>query len=115
MEALGIQENDIVRLTSVAGSIMAPVYPYPGIGEGVVSVPLGQGHEQLGRYAENRGDNPLRILAPVVQAQTGALAWSATRVRIAATGRRTRLPRIEGITAPVQMSDEQTFQITNES
>ncbi len=115
MEALGIQENDIVRLTSVAGSMLAPVYPYPGIGEGVVSVPLGQGHEQLGRYAENRGDNPLRILAPVVQEQTGALAWSATRVRIAATGRRTRLPRIEGITAPVQMPDEKTFQITNES
>ena len=115
MEALGILENDIVRITSVAGSLMAPAYPYPGIGEGVVNVPIGQGHKELGRYAENRGDNPLRILAPVIQEQTGALAWSATRVRIAPTGRRTRLARIEGITAPVQMPDEQTFQITNES
>ena len=115
MAALGIQENDIVRITSVAGSLLAPAYPYPGIGEGVVSVPLGQGHSELGRYAENRGDNPLRVLAPVVQEQTGALAWSATRVRIDSTGRRTRLPRIEGITAPVQMPDEKTFQITNET
>lgn len=115
MAALGIAENDIVRITSVAGSLLAPAYPYPGIGEGVVSVPLGQGHSELGRYAENRGENALRILAPVVQEQTGALAWSATRVRIARTGRRTRLPRIEGITAPVQMPDEQTFQITNET
>ena len=115
MAALGILENDIVRLTSVAGSLLAPAYPYPGIGEGVVSVPLGQGHSELGRYAENRGDNPLRILAPVMQEQTGALAWSSTRVRIASTGRRTRLARIEGITAPVQMPDEKTFQITNES
>ena len=115
MAELGILENDIVRLTSVAGSLLAPAYPYPGIGEGVVSVPLGQGHSELGRYAENRGDNPLRILAPVMQEQTGALAWSATRVRIASTGRRTRLARIEGITAPVQMPDEKTFQITNET
>ena len=115
MAALGIQENDIVRITSVAGSLLAPAYPYPGIGEGVVSVPLGQGHQELGRYAENRGENALRILAPVMQEQTGALAWSATRVRIAPTGRRTRLPRIEGITAPVQMPDEKTFQITNET
>lgn len=115
MAALGIQENDIVRITSNSGSLLGPAYPYPGIGEGVVSVPLGQGHTELGRYAENRGENALRILAPVVQEQTGALAWSATRVRIARTGRRTRLPRIEGITAPVQMPDEKTFQITNES
>ncbi|MCY4436108.1 MAG: molybdopterin-dependent oxidoreductase [Chloroflexi bacterium] len=115
MEALSIQENDIVRITSTAGSLLAPAYPYPGIGEGVVSVPLGQGHQELGRYAENRGENALRMLAPVIQEQTGALAWSATRVRIAPTGRRTRLPRIEGITAPVQMPDEKTFQVTNET
>lgn len=115
MAALGIEENDIVRITSNSGSLLGPAYPYPGIGEGVVSVPLGQGHTELGRYAENRGENALRILAPVMQEKTGALAWSATRVRIARTGRRTRLPRIEGITAPVQMPDEQTFQVTNES
>ena len=115
MADLGIQENDIVRVTSVAGSILGPAYPYPGIGEGLVSVPLGQGHRELGRYAQDRGDNALGMLAPVVQEQTGALAWSATRVRVSATGRRTRLPRIEGITAPVQMPDQQTFQITNES
>ncbi len=115
MADLGIQENDIVRVTSVAGSILGPAYPYPGIGEGLVSVPLGQGHRELGRYAQDRGDNALGMLAPVVQEQTGALAWSATRVRVSATGRRTRLPRIEGITAPVQMPDQQTFQITDES
>ena len=115
MADLGIEENDIVRITSVAGSLLGPAYPYLGMGEGIVSVPLGQGHRELGRYAENRGDNALRVLAPVMQAETGALAWSATRVRIAPTGRRTRLPRIEGITAPVQMPDEKTFQVTNET
>jgi hypothetical protein len=38
------------------------------------------------RYASQRGANPIAILAPVMEAETGALAWAATRVKIARAG-----------------------------
>jgi menaquinone reductase, molybdopterin-binding-like subunit len=61
-----------------------------------VAMPIGQGHREYGRYAQGRGVNPLQILAPEVEPSTGALAWSATRVRLVPTGRRVRLLKTEG-------------------
>jgi hypothetical protein len=49
-------------------------------------MPVGQGHESFTRYASNRGVNPIGILAPAMEADTGALAWAATRVKIARAG-----------------------------
>jgi molybdopterin-containing oxidoreductase family iron-sulfur binding subunit len=46
-------------------------------------MPVGQGHENYTRYASGRGANPIAILAPVQEPETGALAWAATRVKIA--------------------------------
>jgi molybdopterin-containing oxidoreductase family iron-sulfur binding subunit len=54
-------------------------------------MPIGQGHETFTRYASGRGANPLRILAPIVDAETGALAWAATRVKLAKAGGDTNL------------------------
>jgi hypothetical protein len=45
-------------------------------------MPVGQGHDRFTRYASGRGANPLAILAPVTEAATGQLAWSATRVKV---------------------------------
>jgi molybdopterin-containing oxidoreductase family iron-sulfur binding subunit len=46
-------------------------------------MPVGQGHENYTRYATGRGANPIEILAPVKESETGALAWAATRVKVA--------------------------------
>jgi len=46
-------------------------------------MPVGQGHENYTRYATGRGDNPIRILAPVTEQETETLAWAATRVKVA--------------------------------
>ena len=46
-------------------------------------MPAGQGHETFTRYASGRGSNPVKVLAPLVEPETGALAWAATRVKIA--------------------------------
>ena len=46
-------------------------------------MPVGQGHETFTRYASGRGVNPIEILAPVADAETGSLAWAATRVKMA--------------------------------
>jgi anaerobic selenocysteine-containing dehydrogenase len=82
-EKLGIQQGDLVEITSSQGAIRVPAFPSPGIAPDVVAMPAGQGHENYTRYASGRGENPLRIVAPVKEAGTGSLAWAATRVKIA--------------------------------
>jgi molybdopterin-containing oxidoreductase family iron-sulfur binding subunit len=72
----------MVEVASSQGSVRAPVVITPGIAPDVVAMPVGQGHESYTRFASGRGSNPLSILAPSVEAETGALAWAATRVKL---------------------------------
>jgi len=85
---LGIKTGDRVRVESPYGKLEAPAYVDPAAVPGVVSMAIGQGHRHFGRYASNRGANPISILAPAWEESTGALALGATRVRLArvATG-----------------------------
>jgi predicted molibdopterin-dependent oxidoreductase YjgC len=85
---MGFADGDLVRVTSEKGSIEAPVVLFPAIMPDVVAMPIGQGHHALGRYARNRGANPIEILAPEMESASGNLATSATRVALATTGRR---------------------------
>ena len=68
-------------------------------------MPLGQGHVRFTRYADGRGVNPLDLLAPLADEDTGALALGATRVRVRKTGRQQRLTRFEGSVPPIQPQD----------
>lgn len=83
---LGIRQGDLIEVTSTQGSVRAPAFLNPGIAPDAVAMPVGQGHTNFTRYASNRGVNPIAILAPTTTAETGTLAWSATRVRIARVG-----------------------------
>lgn len=95
-QRLGVAEGDLVDVESTHGRIRAPVFVYPAIRPDVVAMPIGQGHVEYGRYARHRGVNPLQILAPQIEASSGALAWSATRVRLVATGRSMKLLKTDG-------------------
>jgi anaerobic selenocysteine-containing dehydrogenase len=94
-EALGVKDDDIVRVISPVGEVHAIVYVYPGIGEDVVGMPIGRGHEHYGRFATGHGSNVLRALVPETDKDTGALAWGVTRVRIEPTGQQRALARLE--------------------
>ena len=83
---LAIADGDIVEIASAHGAVRAPAVLFPGIGLDAVGMPIGQGHERFTRYATDRGVSPLRILAPIAEPETGALAWSATRVRLSKVG-----------------------------
>ena len=83
---LGIEQGDVIEVTSTQGSVRAPAFLNPGIAPDAVAMPVGQGHTNFTRYASNRGVNPIAILAPATIAETGTLAWSATRVKIARVG-----------------------------
>ncbi|MBI4006355.1 MAG: molybdopterin-dependent oxidoreductase [Gammaproteobacteria bacterium] len=95
---LGISEGDVLEVQSIAGTIRAPAFLYPAIRPDVIAMPIGQGHSHYGRYAQNRGVNPMTILAPEVDDTNGALAWSATRVRITKTEERIRIIKTDGVT-----------------
>jgi anaerobic selenocysteine-containing dehydrogenase len=83
---LGIAEGDVVEIVSAHGALRAPAVMFPGIAPDVLAMPVGQGHETFTRYASKRGANPIAILAPATEPETGALAWAATRVKIASVG-----------------------------
>ncbi len=93
---LGIREGDILFIKSAYGEIEALAYPTPGGRPGVIGVPIGLGHENASRYDEGLGANVMKILAPEVDAASGSLAWAATRVRVARSGRKRELAKFEG-------------------
>lgn len=93
----GLKEGDLVQVTSEQGSIEAPLLVFPAIMPDVVAMPIGQGHHEFGRYAENRGANVISILASQLESGSGGLASSATRVSITATGRPANLVKTSGL------------------
>ena len=60
--------------------------------------PIGQGHTTYGRFAKERGVNPVHIVATLMDDQAGVLAWAATRVKIQATGERLPVIKTDGVT-----------------
>ena len=86
--SLNLNTGDWVRVESAHGSLEAQAYVHPAAIPGVVSMAIGEGHSNYGRYASRRGANPLTIVAPVWEQSTHALAFGATRVRITRLDRR---------------------------
>jgi molybdopterin-containing oxidoreductase family iron-sulfur binding subunit len=93
---LGIVEGDIVEVTSRSGSLKAQAYLFPGIHPDAISVPLGYGHEAMGRYAKGVGANAYSILDPVLEKATGELAYNETRVKLSKVGKHIIVVKEEG-------------------
>jgi molybdopterin-containing oxidoreductase family iron-sulfur binding subunit len=97
-KALQISEGDVLIIESAHGLIRVKAYLMPGIHPGSVAVPIGQGHDSYGRYATHVGVNPLKILDPIFDQETGELAIYATRVAITKTDQNERISKDEGAT-----------------
>ncbi len=93
---LHIDNDDVIRITSEAGVLEAPVYLYPAIRPDVIAIPFGQGHTAYGRYAEGRGVNPLNLMGETAN-ESGDLAFAGMKVKIEKTGKKQPLSRLEGI------------------
>ena len=93
---LGIVEGDIVEVTSKSGSLKVQAYLFPGIHPDAISIPLGRGHEAMGRYAKGYGVNPFQMLDMIYDKETGELALHETRVKISKTGERVIVVKDEG-------------------
>jgi anaerobic selenocysteine-containing dehydrogenase len=99
---LGIVEGDIVEVTSSHGAIKAQAYLFNGIHPDAVSIPLGRGHEAMGRYAKGFGVNPFAILDRVFDDETGELAMHETNVKVSKTGKRVIVVKDEGAAGGMQ-------------
>jgi anaerobic selenocysteine-containing dehydrogenase len=95
-ERIGVEDGDLVRINSAHGAIEAPALVYPGIAPNLVAMPVGQGHRTFTRFASGRGSNPIELLAPLRESETGRLAWAETRVSITRLGPDSNLIRFGG-------------------
>jgi hypothetical protein len=93
-EELGLEDDDVVRIISAVGEVEAVVYRYPAIRLDTIAIPFGQGHTAYGRYAQERGVNPVHLLSLKING-AGDLAFGATRVKIEKTGRKRPISRME--------------------
>jgi anaerobic selenocysteine-containing dehydrogenase len=90
---LEIHEGDVLTITSPQGSIELPAFLYPGLRPDVIAIPVGQGHTQFGRYAQNTGANPLRISASALDQTSAAVVQTGVRVSATKSGRHQQLIR----------------------
>jgi molybdopterin-containing oxidoreductase family iron-sulfur binding subunit len=95
-EKFGIVEGDIIEIASRSGSIKTQAYITPAIHPDVVSVPMGYGHEAMGRYAKGVGANVYAMLDPIFDKETGELAIHETSVKISRAGTRVIVVKEEG-------------------
>jgi anaerobic selenocysteine-containing dehydrogenase len=94
-EELGIEDDDVVRIISDAGTVEASVYKYPAIRPDTIAMPFGQGHTAYGIYAQGRGSNPADVLGAHFN-EAGDLAFRGMKVRLEKTGRKRVIARMEG-------------------
>lgn len=119
-KTLGVVEGDVVTVASPNGQFTASVYINPAQPDFSVAVPFGNGRTAGGRWIRHQGggliasnsrlkpmgSNPMAAIAPLTDAQTGGLAWGATRVKISKTGRRENIHKYEGFVTPVNQAGE---------
>ncbi|RJQ33356.1 MAG: hypothetical protein C4562_00390 [Actinobacteria bacterium] len=79
---LGVEEGDLIEIKSQTGKIEVPAYPFPAIHPEAIAIPIGQGHQEYGRYAKKRGVNPLKIVKSETTNVSESLAWSLTEVEV---------------------------------
>jgi anaerobic selenocysteine-containing dehydrogenase/Fe-S-cluster-containing dehydrogenase component len=82
----GLDNGHIVEVETPQGRISLPVWRHPGLRADTIAIQLGQGHSELGRYARDRGVNPLRLLAASAEPLSGGLVYAQTRATLHPTG-----------------------------
>lgn len=80
---LNVKLGDFLSIESPEGVIEIQVYVYQGIRPDTLSVMIGQGHTSYGRYAKDRGVNPITILPLSTDELSGGFAWLSTKVKAA--------------------------------
>jgi anaerobic selenocysteine-containing dehydrogenase/Fe-S-cluster-containing dehydrogenase component len=95
-ERQGIRKGDVLTLRSAEGTLQAPAFPYPGIPEGTLAMPIGQGHASYGRFASSQSGNPLQIILPRLDPGCGGIIRALSGVTIEKAGLSVALANTDG-------------------
>ena len=89
---LGIQQGDVVRVTSPHGVLEVPAYLSPSIHPAAVAMPIGHHyapyHVRLKYVPASPAGNPMTLLPAAPDATSGAPAFLSVKVTLARTGAR---------------------------
>ena len=92
--AIGAVEGQVVTVTSDHGQVDASVIITPYLANDVVAIAIGQGHTNFGRYADNRGVNPMVLLAAEPEIG-GGVRWSGTGIDLTPRALSRPIPRLQ--------------------
>ncbi|MFW6054879.1 MAG: 4Fe-4S dicluster domain-containing protein [Thermodesulfobacteriota bacterium] len=108
--SLGLKDGDLARVSSGAGSLEAPVISSNLIIPGVLTLQIGQGHASLGRYARDRGVDPLVLIPADLDQTTGGADCRTGLSDVQRSGPGPRLAK----TAGSDTQHQRTFALTVE-
>ena len=78
--SLGIQDGDLVEISSPHATMRAAAVVYPAIRPDVVAIPRGQGHTAHGRYAKGRGANVAQMMPAATDSGPETVRVKASKV-----------------------------------
>ena len=76
------KEGDFVELSANNRKIVTQAYLTPAIRPDTLSISMGQGHSAMGRYAKDRGVNPVDLLSESVDDKSGGLDLGSAKVQL---------------------------------
>jgi molybdopterin-containing oxidoreductase family iron-sulfur binding subunit len=81
---LKVDNGDVLVVSTDAGKVEAPVLVSDMVHPQVVALQIGQGHTNMGRYADGTGVNAMSLLSKKRDATSGALVMSGLPVEVKA-------------------------------
>ena len=94
-EKLKIVEGDFVDVETSYGKVTTQAYLSKAMRPDTISISLGQGHTSYGRYAKDRGVNPINLLNGEMVGDSGNLDWTSQNVSINKTGNWEKLVKVQ--------------------
>jgi molybdopterin-containing oxidoreductase family iron-sulfur binding subunit len=91
-----IENGNRVEIKSGERTISAYVFESENLIPGLYAMQFGQGHTAYGRYAEDRGANPVTLLSPTFDPLSGALMAAASPIFIDSVEKQRPLAHTDG-------------------
>ena len=83
-------------IRSPYGSLEGPAYPIYTVPQGLLALPLGQGHWNYGRYADGHPANPLSLFSPAVDQTSGGVFRPTQKVSLRKLNKQIPLAHVDG-------------------